>query len=143
MNTPEKDDIFAQKAREAFLASVAGLDEETLARLRAARARAVDSIGQSAPWFQGWRLPAGAAAVVAVGVLGTLLWMGFGASPSPTPFSNASTDAPMMMTGDSMDMYADMDFYQWMAAQDEQAQKPQEPADQDQDDSDDDGDVGG
>ena len=143
MNTNEKDDIFVQKAREAFLASVAGLDPEVLGRLRAARVRAVEAVGQKTLWFQGWRLPAGAAAVIAVGVLGTLLWMGLGASPAPTPFSSASTDAPMMMTGDSMDMYADMDFYQWMAAQEDQAQKPQEPTDQDQDDSDDDGDVGG
>ncbi|MGE5625320.1 MAG: DUF3619 family protein [Bacillota bacterium] len=143
MNTTEKDDIFAQKAKAAFDASLAGLDQEILARLRAARARAVDAVGQPAPWFQGWRLPAGAAALLTVGVLGGLLWLGLGGSNAPaTPFSNANTDAPLMMANDSIDLYADMDFYQWMAAQDQPAQKPQEPADEDQEDDDDSG-VGG
>lgn len=143
MNIPENDDIFAQKAKAAFDASVAGLDQEVLARLRAARARAVNAVSQPAPWFQGWRLPAGAAAAVALALLAGLLWTQGLESPAPAnTFSSANTDAPLIVNGDSLDMYADMDFYQWMAAQDQPAKKPSEPADDEESDDDDSG-IGG
>jgi Protein of unknown function (DUF3619) len=144
MNTPENDDIFARKAREVFLASTDRLDPEVLDRLRAARARAVEAVGQPARWqMQDWRLPAGVAALVTVAVLGGLLWMGGANTPAPgSAFSNANSDAPLMMANDNLDMYADMDFYQWMAAQDQTAQKPAEPVDDSEDDDDDSG-VGG
>lgn len=143
MNTPENDDIFAQKVKAAFDASVAGLDQKILARLRAARTRAVDAVGQPTPWFQGWRLPLGVTAAVGVALLGGVLWMGGFGPPAPAnTFSSASTDAPLIVNGDSLDMYADMDFYQWMAAQDQEAKKPSEPAD-DEDSDDDDSGIGG
>ena len=142
MNKQEMDDIFARRARETFLESTGRLDPKVLARLSEARRRAVDLVaeGKAPGRHLGWRIPASAVALAFVGVIGGALWMG-GNSPSPaTPFSAASSDAPLMMTQDNLDMYADMDFYQWMETQDQPAPAP--AADTSVDDSDDDDDTG-
>src|SRR5579885_3579160 len=101
MNKQEMDDIFAERARQAFLASTARLDPQVLARLSTARRRAVDSVGsgKARGLHLGWRIPASAVALAFVGVIGGALWMG-GNSPNPAaaPFTTASTDAPLMMT---------------------------------------------
>src|SRR5690242_5449358 len=100
MNRQEMDDIFARRAREAFLESTGKLDPRVLARLSEARRRAVDVVAQGkAPGLHlGWRIPASAVALAFVGVIGGALWMG-GNSPNPAsaPFSQANTDAPIMM----------------------------------------------
>lgn len=144
-NTLNTDENLTRRAREVFTASVAGLDAGTLARLRAARLKALEAAEHPLPRWQqlGWRLPASAVALVFVAVVGGFLI----ANPGPTtseaasPFAAGNNeDAPVVSAGDNLDMYADMDFYQWMAAQGQPA-KPVEPA-ADSDDDDDTG-VGG
>ncbi|HEY1991164.1 MAG TPA: hypothetical protein VGH71_01795 [Gammaproteobacteria bacterium] len=141
MNEQEMDDIFAKRAREVFLASTGSLKPDVLARLGEARRAAVAAAeGTRAGFHLGWRIPAGAVALAFVAVIGGALWTE-GNAPAPgSSFSAANTDAPMMMTGDSLDMYADMDFYQWLANQDQPAQAP--AADTTVDDSEDDDDPG-
>ena len=141
MNEQEMDDIFAKKAREVFLASTGSLSPKILARLGEARRTAVDAVAGSRTGFHfSWRIPAGAMALAFVAVIGGALWTE-GNAPAPgSSFTAASTDAPMMMTGDNLDMYSDMDFYQWLANQDQPAQAP--AADTSVDDSDDDDDTG-
>lgn len=145
MNMQVKDDIFARRARELFLESTGRLDPQTLARLSEARRRAVDAVGQKQPGFSlGWRIPASALALGLVGVIGGALWTG-GSAPAPSAsFTAANVDAPMMMAGDNLDMYSDMDFYQWMASQDQPAPAPAtQTVNDDSDDDDDDTGVGG
>ena len=142
MNNSEKDDIFSRKAREVFLASAERLDPEVMARLRAARARAVGAVGQPRARWQayGWRLPAGAAALLFVAVVGGVLLVrgGTGAPAGTAPFAvGGNDDEPVVFTGDNLDLYADQDFYQWMETEDQPAAAPDEPTD-DQDDADDD-----
>ena len=136
MNEQEMDDIFAKRAREVFLASTGSLNPQVLARLSEARRRAVDAVeGSSSSYSLGWRLSTSAVALAFVAIIGGALWTE-GNAPSPgSSFSTANTDAPMMMTSDNLDMYADMDFYQWLANQDQPAPPP--------DDSGDDSDGGG
>jgi hypothetical protein len=145
MNTQEKDDIFAERARELFLASTGKLDPQVLARLSEARRRAVDAIGQEDGSFSlGWRIPASALALAFVGVIGGALWTGGSAPPPTAPFAAANTDAPMMMTSDNLDMYSDLDFYQWLESQDQPAPAPAaQTVNDDSDDDDDDTGVGG
>lgn len=141
----EMDDIFAQRARDLFLESTGRLDPKVLARLSEARRRAVDAIGQKQPGFSlGWRVPASALALAFVGVIGGALWTG-GSAPTPSaPFTAASIDAPMMMTSDNLDMYTDLDFYQWLESQDQPAPAPAaQTVNDDSDDDDDDTGVGG
>jgi hypothetical protein len=149
MNTTDTDENLTRRAREVFLASVEGLPPEVLARLRAARLKAVEAAEDARPgWAAGWRVPAGAMALVSVAVVaGALWWNGLtGPVAAPEPFNTASNgdDLPIVLTSDSMDMYADLDFYQWLETQDKKAKPATPPADQtdDSDDSDDSG-VGG
>lgn len=144
-NTLNTDENLTRRAREVFTASVAGLDAGTLARLRAARLKALEAAEHPLPRWQqlGWRLPAGAVALVFVAVVGGFLIVnpGPGTPEAGSPFAAGNNeDAPVVTAGDNLDMYADMDFYQWMAAQGQPA-KPVEPA-ADSDDDDDTG-VGG
>lgn len=144
-NTLNTEENLTRRAREVFAASVAGLDAGTLARLRAARLKALEAAEHPLPRWQqlGWRLPAGAVALVFVAVMGGFLIAnpGPGTPEAASPFAAGNNeDAPVVTAGDNLDMYADMDFYQWMAAQGQPA-KPVEPA-ADSDDDDDTG-VGG
>jgi hypothetical protein len=147
MNTSEKDDIFARQAREVFLASAGHLDPEVLARLRAARARAVEAVGQPRARWQsyGWRMPIGAVALLFVAVVGgALLWNGGAPSTLPAPFTvGGNDDDPVVFTSDNLDLYADLDFYQWMETEDQPAAAPDEPEDDEDDGDDDDTGVGG
>jgi hypothetical protein len=144
MKIQEKDDIFAKRARELFLESTGNLDPQVLARLSEARRRAVDAVDHKKSGFTlGWRVPASALALAFVGVIGGALWTG-GTAPAPSaPFVAASTDAPMMMTSDNLDMYADLDFYQWLESQDQPAPAPAAQTVNDDSDDDDDTGVGG
>ena len=117
MNTLNTDDKLARRARELFLASVAGLDAGTVARLRAARLKAVEAAETPRTAWQGWRVPAGAMALLAVAVVGSALWWNglTGTAAAPEPFTTAGNeDLPIVLTSDNLDMYADLDFYQWL-----------------------------
>ena len=144
MNEQEMDDIFAKRARNLFLASTKSLDSQVLARLSEARRTAVDAVDGSRTRFSlGWRIPASAMALAFVALIGGALWIE-GSAPVPgNSFTAASTDAPMMMTGDNLDMYSDMDFYQWLANQDEPAPAPAADTSADDSDSGDNTGVGG
>jgi len=144
MNKQDMDDIFIERVQTRFKASLGQLPPETLARLSEARRKAVDAVGQpgSRPAW-GWRLPAGAVALAFVAVVGGALWMGGGVMSGPSAFTAANTDAPLMMTQDNLDMYADMDFYQWMETEDQPTPAPDDSTLDDSDDEDDDTGVGG
>jgi hypothetical protein len=147
MNKQDMDDIFTEKVQARFQASLGTLSPETLARLSQARRKAVDAVGQPVRFgplgiHWNWRMPAGAVALAFVAVVGGALWMGGGGMNAPSPFEAANTDAPLMMTQDSLDMYADMDFYQWMETEDQPTPAPDDSTLDDSDDEDDDT-VGG
>lgn len=145
-NTLNTEENLVRRAREVFNASVAGLDAGTLARLRAARLKALDAAGHPLPRWQrfGWRVPAAALALAVVAVAAGFLVVDLapGSSGTSSPFASGNNDdAPVVMTTDNLDMYADMDFYQWMAAQG-QAPKQASPEPVDDSSSSDDGDSG-
>lgn len=148
MNTIKTDEDLARRAREVFLASVETLPPGVLTRLREARIKAVEAAEAPRPAWAGWRVPAGAMALVSVAVVaGALWWNGLtGPVGAPEPFNAAANgdDLPIVLTSDNIDMYADLDFYQWLEIQDKKAKPATPPADQtdDSDDSDDSG-VGG
>ena len=147
MNAPETEEAFLAKAREALQASTAALPAEVLARLRESRRLAVEAASHPGPAWRrhGW-VPAGAMAAVFVAVLGGALWLN-GGEPSQAPASNfaagANEDLPIVLNNDGLDMYADMDFYQWMETEDQPAAAPDDPEDSDDQDDDDSTGVGG
>ncbi|HEV7165845.1 MAG TPA: hypothetical protein VGO35_10685 [Gammaproteobacteria bacterium] len=145
MNTLDTDEKLARRARELFLASVAGLDAGVVARLRETRLKALEAAeAPRSAWGQGWRMPASAMALVLVGVVGGALWWNGLTGPVAAPESlntASSEDLPIVLTSDSLDMYADLDFYQWLETQDKS--KAATPPPDQTDDSDDSDDVGG
>jgi len=114
---------FLHKAHTAFVDSLDRLDARVLARLREGRARAVAAVERHPPWrrTRSWTLPAGAAAVVLVAVACAILWWNQNSQPAvPFAADNNTEDMAIVLGNDNLDMYADMDFYRWL-----QAQQPQ------------------
>jgi hypothetical protein len=108
------DEIPLAPARRALDAAARQLDTLTLARLRAARLRALDQARPAAPWRPGWRLAAGgfAAAGLATLVAVGLLWFS-----APAPLTVAGIDdLELLSTQENPEFYADLDFYHWLAS---------------------------
>lgn len=111
-----RDEALERRAREAFDASVAGLDDDTLARLRAARRAAVAAREErQRPAWQGWVPVAMAASAALVAVL---LWRAPGESSQPVADSGSTPamDAlEVVAAGDDLDLVAeDLEFYAWL-----------------------------
>ncbi|MGD2112479.1 MAG: DUF3619 family protein [Gammaproteobacteria bacterium] len=102
----EHDD-FVETVRQGLEAQAAGLDELTLARLRAARRRAVAA---RKPAGRHWRVPAFGAASAAAVLFAVLLWQ----SPSAPPL--APEDWELVVSGDDLDLIEEYEFYEWLDA---------------------------
>lgn len=117
---------FLEQARRVFAASVTRLDADTLMRLRAARYRAVEAAGRRPAFVlkRPWALPAGAVAILFVAAVGGFLWWNQASQPA-VPFATSNGDDMAIVLGnDNLDMYADMDFYRWLQAQQQAQQNP-------------------
>ncbi|HET7650322.1 MAG TPA: hypothetical protein VFL15_06450 [Gammaproteobacteria bacterium] len=126
----DHDSEFVERSRRAFAASVASLDEAIALRLRQARQRALAEAGRRQPVWRAhpWALPVGAAAVVCAAVIGSLVYSNQDQQMA-VPFAAASNnDMAIVLSTDNLDMYADMDFYRWLQAQQQNQNQPaQEP----------------
>jgi hypothetical protein len=127
-NSADYEDGFLDRSRSVYAASLASLDQDVVVRLRAARQRAVAETGRPRPAWraQAWALPAGVTALVLAGVVGsTLFWNR--SEPSNVPFAAANNnDMAIVLSNDNLDMYADMDFYRWLQAQQQAQSEPSE-----------------
>ena len=145
MNMPDMEDNIAKRTRELFLASLGQLDSSILARLREARLRAVEAASAPRAFWrpQHLGLPLGAVALLFVVLVGGgLWWNSLTPPPAAEPFASGNNDdLPIVLNSDSLDMYSDLDFYQWLETQD-QAPAPASDED-DPSDDDDDSDEGG
>ncbi|HET7922867.1 MAG TPA: hypothetical protein VFM15_08955 [Gammaproteobacteria bacterium] len=123
-NEPGTEADFVERVRRAHAAQCAALDDEVLTRLATARRLAVERVRRRPTFWQAsdWRLPAGAVALVLAGVVAG--WLGWNASrPAAAPFDSASNgDLAIVLSNDNLDMYANMDFYRWLQAQQQPAQ---------------------
>jgi hypothetical protein len=144
MKIQDSDDIFVEKARKVLLASVTALDDSVLARLRDARRLAVVAAERPQAFWRvhRWSVPAGALAALFVVVVGTASWWNNQDTTSAAmSLASNGDELPGSLGNESVDLYADMDFYRWMETQD-QAPKPA-PADEDNSDDEDTGDATG
>jgi len=111
----ERDDPMLERNIKRLLDDAANdLDADTLARLRAARARAWQR-AEVEPGFRrqrrGWLAVGGlAVAGLALAVAGTL-WT---VTPRGTPLGGIE-DAELLASKESPEFYAEIDFYQWLA----------------------------
>lgn len=126
-NSADYDSRFLEQVRSVYTASLSSLDEKVVARLRTARQRAVAEADRRQPVWrtQPWALPAGVTALaLAVIIGGALFWPQN--EPANVPFAAANNnDMAIVLSNDNLDMYADMDFYSWLQAQ-QQEQPGQE-----------------
>ena len=109
----ETDDKFVSAARRMLQEAAKNLDAANVARLRAARRRAVEE-GMRWPMHArpAWLLPAGG--VVTAGVVlavAMLLWF---SAPNPAPVPVNLGDLDLLTAHESPDFFADLDFYDWL-----------------------------
>ena len=143
MNMQDNDYNFAERVQQAFKASSGRLDSDILARLREARLRAVETASAPRPFWhtQSLRLPVGAMAILFVALVGGVLWWNsLTPPPAAEPFASGNNeDLPLVLNNDSLDMYSDLDFYQWLETQDQAPAPQSDEDDQTDDDSSDEG----
>lgn len=121
MKNDDRDRITAEKIRQKLDAGASRLDAGTLARLQEARLRALTSARRdrrgrlSLPFVPRW-LTAGGLAAAAVVILSVSFWV---ATPR-TPLPIQQTDEVEILTSqEHLDLYADLEFYRWLAADDQ------------------------
>lgn len=88
----------------------ATLDELTVARLRAARLRALEA-ATTGPWYVGWQPAASVSLAVALLLGALLLWV---QPATPTPDEAL---AMMSTLDEGMELYENLEFYEWLEAQ--------------------------
>ena len=115
MNEPNgtntsNDDDFASKAKGAFDDSVEHLDAAALSRLNQGRHAALEQLqrGRAKAMWLRW-VPAGG---VAAAALVTVMVMR-GPQVENMPLE-AVTDFEILMEGESLEMFEDLEFYSWM-----------------------------
>jgi hypothetical protein len=117
-------DKFARRARALYLEASRQLDPSTAERLRAARRQALAAARPAPHRFTSrLLLPAGAFAVLALATL--MIWQPLRHTASATPQAASATqpadaDADLPPDADSADpqLYQNLDFYDWLAAND-------------------------
>lgn len=115
--TTDKDQEFIQAAKAVLDATEQQLDAGTRARLREARQRALGAHEQRRWWRRADRwMPAGALAT-GVAALAVAAYLWFSLPPADMP-PTGMEDLELLATQDSIDFYADLDFYHWLTTQD-------------------------
>ncbi|MGH8370207.1 MAG: hypothetical protein ACRESC_04410 [Gammaproteobacteria bacterium] len=126
-DSADDENRFLDRSRSVYAASLSALNQDIVLRLRAARQRAVaEADRQQSIWrARPWALPAGVAALVIVGLTSSVLfWAQSDQTDVPLAAAN-SNDMAIVLSNDNLDMYADMDFYRWLQAQ-QQTQSEQD-----------------
>ncbi|OOG39374.1 hypothetical protein [Rhodanobacter sp. C05] len=129
MTTPDNrpDKPFEQRARELYLEAAQRIDPATIGRLRAARRRALTTAQAPRHHTARWLIPTGAFAAIALATL--MVWQPLPhRTPSPaTQVANATDagtdlDNELPPDADKTDpnLYQNLDFYGWLAANNSQ-----------------------
>lgn len=109
MNQRSEKERVASRLRDYLERSAESLDETTVSRLRRARAAALAEATGSRRTIRPWALPLAASAALTVLVIGLSL----GLSEGRPPYS-AVEDLELLSAEDGLDLYEDLDFYQWL-----------------------------
>jgi hypothetical protein len=109
----------AERARQLFADSVTGLDGHTRSRLAQARAAAVAAAGGRG--WEAWLLPSrlvplGGAAAALLALL--VFWQSPGTPVAPAA-SVVLNDLDLLLEGENLDLFEELDFYAWLLEQPE------------------------
>lgn len=116
MSQTDKNKSFEARVRDRLSGGAAELDAGTRARLRQARQAALTGLDRPR-WsaIPVW-VPAGGA--IAVAVLATLL-IRQGVVPSEIPGRAPAEDIEILLSGEDLELYEDLEFYAWLEMQPE------------------------
>ncbi len=113
----EKEARFLEKARQSLMATEDRIEANTLSRLRDFRVRAVEAADARGRGF--FRIPnwarIGGVATAAAAILVFMIW--FDTPKQDLPVKNAD-DIEIVLnvdSADNIDLYEDLDFYEWLA----------------------------
>jgi len=109
-NRNTADEVFADKAKDLFDASVDGLDGETRSKLNRGRQAALAELQPGGRRWAQW-IPAGGVAVAAVAAL--VVWTGSMQVPE-LDAPGVASDMEILLTEDSLEMLEDLEFYSWI-----------------------------
>lgn len=109
MNDPNNKDDFAAKAKGVFDDSVERLDGAALSRLNQGRHAALEGLANAEVSAQ-WRRWVPAGGVAAVALVSVLLMQG----PEVETLPGEISDFEILMEGESLEMYQDLEFYSWL-----------------------------
>lgn len=132
MNSPDNrpDNTFEQRARSLYREASQRLDPATAGRLRAARRRALEVAQAPRQHTHRWLIPAGAFAAIALAAL--MVWRPLphqGGGPMHVTASSAAADTdldnelPPDAAQTDPDLYQNLDFYGWLAANNQPARR--------------------
>ena len=121
MNDKDNEEVFLEKARATLDEGEERLEPHILARLRQTRRAALDEattkrINERHHWRLGLRGAGFATAVVAMVV--TVLYF---KTPSRTGLLKNLEDVEILASSDHLDFYAELDFYAWLADEENDA----------------------
>ena len=108
----EGDDTFVRQVKTVLDEGNAKLDARVRSRLTQARYAALAQAGDRPGfWLRQW---APAAGVAAAAVLAVLMWPG--ARQHEQPPDEALNDLEIVLDGENLDLFEDLDFYEWVDA---------------------------
>lgn len=114
---PVDEQLLLSAAKNTLEDSVNNIDQETLDRLAAMRLRAVQaaaSQSKAGGWRAiNWLVPAGGFITAAVLVASVMLWSA-GSVNEPAPVA-AIEDITILTDSEDLELYKDLEFYQWLA----------------------------
>ena len=104
----ERDKAVQQQIRAGLETQLDDLDANVTARLSAARHRALDQLKTRPRWqpVTGW-------AVAATLVVAVSLWW----QQAPRGNGISAEDFEMLVSGDGIELYEDLEFYEWLASE--------------------------
>jgi hypothetical protein len=105
--TDDKESRFIAAAKAALDQSVQQLDEPTIARLRAARLRALEPRPRRLAWLAAGGL---ATAALSAALVAVLLF-----APATAPPATGLEQLELLSENDSLELYRDLEFYRWLA----------------------------
>ena len=118
----QNEQAFERRARELFSEASQHIDHVTAGRLRAARRTALDAARSPQHHTARWLIPAGAFAAIALATM--MVWQPQSASvvslisTARAPLQTAENDSDLPPDAEKTDpnLYQNMDFYKWLAA---------------------------
>ncbi|MDH3671568.1 MAG: hypothetical protein OES46_10435 [Gammaproteobacteria bacterium] len=109
----DNDQAFTKAAKRSLDQAADNLDADTVARLHAARKRAIAAHRQRRkPRINVW-VPTGALAAGLAVVVATFMWFVVPTSLPPAGIE----DLELLVAHEGIEFYADLDFYDWLATQ--------------------------